>query len=159
MRLDGRSSERAGGSPVTVDGFFIDSQTLYVSRHTKPVRGIAPVRESSVVCMCVCVFVVHANIHIYMYSDSRWVSATPCRVPPLRRVCVYRCCFRTHTHTQHTGCEKHVASLHPLTPLRCSQYTAGAFLSLPRANPWSAAHSCCRCDSRTPGGLGCRESS
>jgi len=48
MRLDGRTSERAGGSPVTVDGFFIDSQTLYVSRHTKPVRGIAPVGKSSV---------------------------------------------------------------------------------------------------------------
>ena len=83
MRLDGRTSKRAGGGPVTVDGFFIDSQTLYVSRHTKPVRGIAPVRESSVVCMCVCVFVVHANIHIYMYiymyTCSEALNTPACR--------------------------------------------------------------------------------
>ena len=30
MRLYGRTSERAGDSPVTVDGFIIDSQTLYI---------------------------------------------------------------------------------------------------------------------------------
>ena len=46
---------------------------------------------------------------------------------------MYRCCFRAHTHTQHTGCEKHVASLHPLTPLRCSQHTAAAPFSASRA--------------------------
>ncbi len=31
MRLDGRTSERARGSPVRVDRFITDSQTLYIS--------------------------------------------------------------------------------------------------------------------------------
>ena len=31
MRLDGRTSERARGSPVMVDRFITDSQTLYIS--------------------------------------------------------------------------------------------------------------------------------
>ncbi len=30
MRLYGRTSERVGDGPVTVDGFIIDSQTLYI---------------------------------------------------------------------------------------------------------------------------------
>jgi hypothetical protein len=52
MQLYGRTSERAGDSPVTVDEFISDSQTLYIFGRTKPVRGVHAQRthgiESSV---------------------------------------------------------------------------------------------------------------